>query len=288
MDGRDSFSRRTATPTTLAPWLTELVRTLPGLAGSYGRHSALDPRSRQRIILAVTEVNGCRYSAWIHGSWQRFLGDIDAVEASEAMLAYARACADAGEPLPTDILRDALPRDAVRSVRAIVAHTEVANLVGNSADSMLARLTRRRPFSPIAFALEAATVAAAVPLAVPLFATAGIMRLANRWAPPMPEVQMPASGEANLLAHLLAGAAPTYLANAAARLVVLGLPNPIAIGVRAGRTSATVRFGRRALVIENGITSDAVAVIEGEVEPLLELATGSIVRELGTIRLRGH
>ena len=60
------------------------------------------------------------------------------------------------------------------------------------------------------------------------------------------------------------------------------------LGVRAGRTSATVRFGRRALVIENGITSDAVAVIEGEVEPLLELATGSIVRELGTIRLRGH
>ena len=65
-------------------------------------------------------------------------------------------------------------------------------------------------------------------------------------------------------------------------------PETIAIGVRAGRTSATVRFGRRALVIENGITSDAVAVIEGEVEPLLELATGSIVRELGTIRLRGH
>ena len=34
MDGRDSFSRRTATPTTLAPWLTErrwleLKATLP-------------------------------------------------------------------------------------------------------------------------------------------------------------------------------------------------------------------------------------------------------------------
>jgi AhpD family alkylhydroperoxidase len=268
--------------------LTELVRTLPGLAGSYGRHSALDPRSRQRIILAVTEVNGCRYSAWIHGAWQAFLGEIDEVEATAAMLRYARACAEAGRPVPTDELGAILPGNAVRAVRATVAHTEVSNLVGNSFDSVVGQLTGKRRFSPLGFAFQAAAVGAAAPLAVPLFATAGLMRLANSWAPPMPVVEMPESSDPNLLAHLLATAAPTYMANAAARLVVLGLPSPIAIGVRSGRTSATVRVGRRALVVENGITSDAIAVIEGEVEPLLELATGSIVRELGAIRLRGQ
>jgi|GEM_PF-2753309 len=288
MPGRDSFPRRTATPAALAPWLVEVVRTLPGLVRSYAPRGPLDPRTREHVILAVTEVNGCRYSAWIHGSWQDFLGDVHHVDAHDALLAYARACAEAGRPLPADELRDVLPEAALSAVRATVAQIEVSNLVGNTVDGMLARLTRKRPMAPVAFAREAATVALALPIAAPLFTTAAVMRVAARWAPPLPVVEMPPTDEANLLAHLLAGAAPTYLANAVARLVLLGLPVPVAIGVRAGRTSATIRFGRRALAVENGISSDAVVVIEGEVEPLLELATGSIVRELGAIRLRGH
>ena len=50
------------------------------------------------VILAVTEVNGCRYCAWIHGSWQDFLGENSLVDADEALLTYARACAEAGYP----------------------------------------------------------------------------------------------------------------------------------------------------------------------------------------------
>jgi hypothetical protein len=102
----------------------------------------------------------------------------------------------------------------------------------------------------------------------------------------MPEVDTPAAGEANLLVHLLAASAPTYLANAVVRLAVLGLPRPIAFGIRAGRTAATVRVGRGRIGVENGITRDTIFVVEGEVEPLLQLATGSIVRELSTVRIR--
>jgi hypothetical protein len=72
------------------------------------------------------------------------------------------------------------------------------------------------------------------------------------------------------------------------RAAVVGAPFSLAIGVRAGRTGATVRFGRGRLAIENGVSPDAVVVIEGEVEPLLQLATGSLVRELSTIRIRGN
>src|SRR4051794_23347712 len=227
MDGRDPFPRRTATPRRMVPWLAEVVSTLPSLVRSYGPGAPIDPRTREQIILAVTEVNGCRYCAWIHGSWQDFLGDgLQRADATQVLMAYARACAEAGRPLPTDDLSDVLPPDAVRAVRATVAQIEVSNLVGNTVDGMLARLTRKRPLAPVAFAREAVTVAAALPIAVPLLATAGAMRAAARIAPPMPSVEMPAAGEANLLVHLLAAAAPTYMANAVVRLALLGLPRP--------------------------------------------------------------
>jgi alkylhydroperoxidase family enzyme len=286
MDERDPFPRRTATPAAMAPWLVELVRTLPDLVRTYVPGGPLDPRAREQIILAVTEVNGCRYCAWIHGSWQDFLGDVADADAEEALLAYARACAEAGEPLPVDDLLAVLPPEAVRSVRATVAQIEVANLVGNTVDGLLARLMRKRPLAPLAFAREAATIAIALPVAVPMLATAGAMRLADRLAPPLPEVDAPAPGEANLLTHLLVAAVPTYLANALVRLGTVGLPAPVAIGIRAGRTEATVRVGRGSVAVENGIADDAVMVVEGEVEPLLRLATGSLVRELGSIRIK--
>jgi AhpD family alkylhydroperoxidase len=270
----------------MVPWLAEVVLTLPGLVRSYGPGGPLDPRTREQIILAVTEVNGCRYCAWIHGSWQDFLGEGSHADAEQALLAYARSCAEAGRPLPADDLSAVLPPDAVRAVRATVAQIEVSNLVGNTVDGLLARLARKRPLAPFAFAREAVTVAAAVPVAIPLLATAGAMRFAARIAPPMPEVEMPSAGEANLLVHLLASAAPAYLSNAVVRLALLGLPRPVAIGLRAGRTAATVRIGRGKIAVENGISRDTVMVVEGEVEPLLQLATGSIVRELSSVRIR--
>ncbi|MEA3018519.1 MAG: hypothetical protein QOI47_43 [Actinomycetota bacterium] len=286
MDRRDPFPRRTATLGLMVPWIAEVAATLPALVRSYGPGGPLDPRIREQIILAVTEVNGCRYCAWIHGSWQEFLGEGAHADAEQALLTYARACAEAGRPLPADELAAVLPPEAVRAVRATVAQIEVSNLVGNTVDGLLARVARKRPLSPFDFAREAATVAAAIPIAVPLLATAGAMRVAARIAPPMPEVDMPPAGEANLLVHLLAAAAPSYLANAVIRLAVLGLPRTVAVGIRAGRTAATVRVGRGRLAVENGIGRDTIVVVEGEVEPLLQLATGSIVRELSSVRIR--
>ncbi|MEY2446975.1 MAG: hypothetical protein QOH79_451 [Acidimicrobiaceae bacterium] len=286
MDRRDPFPRRTATLGLMVPWIAEVAATLPALVRSYGPGGPLDPRIREQIILAVTEVNGCRYCAWIHGSWQEFLGEGAHADAEQALLTYARACAEAGRPLPADEFAAVLPPEAVRAVRATVAQIEVSNLVGNTVDGLLARVARKRPLSPFDFAREAATVAAAIPIAVPLLATAGAMRVAARIAPPMPEVDMPPAGEANLLVHLLAAAAPAYLANAVIRLAVLGLPRTVAVGIRAGRTAATVRVGRGRLAVENGIGRDTIVVVEGEVEPLLQLATGSIVRELSSVRIR--
>src|SRR5438477_11407757 len=157
-------------PGRLVPWIAELGKTLPGLVRSYLPGQSLDPRTRERVILAVTEVNGCRYCAWIHGSWQDYLGDRGAEEAEEALVVYARACADAGVPLDPAPLRDHLPPEAVQAVRATVAQIEVSNLVGNTVHGLLARVTRLRPLDPLAAARELSVVGVAVPVAVPLLA----------------------------------------------------------------------------------------------------------------------
>lgn len=288
MNDPDPFPRRTATLRRLAPWIPEILLNAPGLLSAYSRvGNSLDPRTRERIILAVTEVNGCRYCAWIHGSWQDFLGEgINRADAEQAVLTYARACAEAGKPLDPTPLTAQLGPAGVRELRATVAQIEVSNLVGNTVDGLLARLTRKRPLAPLAAAQEVAVVAAAVPLAVPMIATAAAMRAVDRMAPPLPEIGMPPAGEANLLVHLLAAAIPPYLSNAAVRLALLGLPFEMPIAIRAGRTAATLRIGRRAVGVENGVASDALVLLEGEVEPLLRLAAGSVVGELRKLRLR--
>jgi hypothetical protein len=119
-----------------------------------------------------------------------------------------------------------------------------------------------------------------------MLAVGGAMRALRRVAPEVPAVDMPAPGEANLLVHLLARAVPAYLANAGVRLALLNLPAPLVLGITAGRTSATVRVGRGAIVLENGIQPDAALVVEGDVEPLLQVATGHLVREIGSLRVK--
>jgi AhpD family alkylhydroperoxidase len=288
MDRRDPFPRRTATPGRLVPWLGELALRLPGLVAAYTRPSALDARSRERVILAVTEVNGCRYCAWIHGNWADFLGEgVSRRDAEDAVLAYARACAEAGRPLdPAPLREHGLSAASVQAVQATVAQIEVSNLVGNTVDGLLARLTRKRPLEPLTAVQELAVVGAAVPLAVPMLAAGAGLRALDRLAPPLPEIRMPSKGEANLLVHLLAAAIPTYLANAAVRLGVLGMPFEVALGLKAGRTTATVRVGRRGVGLENGLSDDVLFVVEGEVEPLLRIASGDVIGELRKLRLR--
>jgi len=129
-------------------------------------------------------------------------------------------------------------------------------------------------------------VAMAAPVAAPLLAAAGVMRLVNRVAPPVPQVEMPEAGEANLLVHLLAAAVPTYLSNSLVRLLILDLPVTVSVGIKAGRTAATLSIGRGKVAVANGITADAIVVVEGEVEPLLRLATGSVVRDITSVRIR--
>jgi AhpD family alkylhydroperoxidase len=282
----DWFWRPTATPDRLVPWLGELRDTAAGLLDAFRPgHPSLSPQSRERIALTVTEINGCRPAAWVHEVWAAFLGEYDDDDTLPVLLEFARESALSGRPVDESILARHLDGDAVRAVRATVAAAEVASLVGNTADGLWHRLTLRRPFDPAAALREAVVVAAALPLAAPMFLAASAMRLATLAAPPLPEVAEP-DDDANLVVHLLAEAVPALLSNALARAMVLRVANPLVVGVRADDASATVRISRDRIELANGLDDDAVVVIDGGLELLLEVAGRALGRELNALGAR--
>lgn len=282
----------------LGTWMAELLSVPRGLIDSYVPGSnGLNARTREQLILSITEVNDCRYSAWIHGAWLDFLGPRDLDEALVPLFDYARACAEAGVPLDTTGLDAVYPRPLVRSLRATVAHAELANLVGNTIDDLGGQLgvgiSSRAPspvtasiaassrWSPVEWIQNAATVTLAMPFVAPAFVTAVTMKAIARLAPSLPEIAVPPPSEANLVVHLLAEAAPTYLGHAVVRTSLVWSPLPLSIAFRMEGTAATIRVGRGHVAIENGVQPDAMLVVDGGIEPLLQTVAGSILRDLG-------
>ncbi|MCU1354026.1 MAG: hypothetical protein JWM05_3235 [Acidimicrobiales bacterium] len=268
----------------LLPWLAELGPLLPELVRSHLPSPQVDPRLRERLLVAVAEGNGCRSLAWVHGGWQRFLGEVDPGDADDAVLAWAQACAAAGEPLDPAPLADVLAPAGVREVRVTVARAALASRVGLSAEALVERVQGRRPLWPD-LGRDLLVVGVGGPAAVPVAAIGAALGLADRLAPPAPTVDL-VDEEPNLLAHLLAEAVPGWVAGVLARVMVLRLPAEVVVAVKAGQFTATVRIGRGRLAVANGVHPDAWLLVEGDGDPLLRMASGSLGRELRSVRIR--
>lgn len=87
-----------------------------------------------------------------------------------------------------------------------------------------------------------------------------------------PIIETPPRGESGLLVLLLEELVPKYLAN---RLLaaVLDTVAPI-VSVQGGRSTATLRFGGGEVRLENGVSDDAWVHVHGDVDALLDVATG--------------
>jgi len=240
-------------PVRMARWAVELVAVAPGLVEAQLPGTGVDARTRERLIVTVAEVHGASLLGWAHRAWQTFLGPSGDSESVEALVAYARSSAEAGEPLDPATLEAMFDPAVVRSVRATVARAALQSLLP--------------------------------PLALPEVPVAVLMHLAHRLAPPVPEPVLPTGDDAGLLVHLLAESLPVLLGHTVVRVALLWSPLVLTVGVRADpgagvASTATVRLGRGRVEIAPGLHPDALVVVDGGLDPLVRLATGAVLAEL--------
>jgi AhpD family alkylhydroperoxidase len=113
---------------------------------------------RERLMMVVTEVNGCRYCSYYHsrlalasGVSEAELRDLlggtvppDTPAEELAALLYARQWAeDNAKPdaRAEERLREVYGDDKARAIQLVLAIIRVGNLMGNTADYLLFRLT---------------------------------------------------------------------------------------------------------------------------------------------------
>ncbi|MFP4632770.1 MAG: carboxymuconolactone decarboxylase family protein [Halobacteriales archaeon] len=152
----EGFRKKHWTPAECVAGLAGLVGDTPDLMRAL-RADRVDAMMREKILLAVTGVNDCRYCARVHTSLADHAGvDEDTidrileqnVEASVSdyerpalLFARAYAAADGNPPMEeVEALRDAYDRETARDVQVFIRAIYVANLSGNTLDLWLHRL----------------------------------------------------------------------------------------------------------------------------------------------------
>lgn len=180
-----TFSKRTFDLPLLARSALDAARYAPTLLQALV-NPATSPALREKVMLAVTAVNDCRYCSWVHtglalengvdlDALQQVLdagsfGEIDQREA--AAILYGKHFADTLRA-PSAEAERALARhwseEERREILAYIHAIYFANLSGNSADAWLARLRGMEvkdghPVAEAVAALLAAPVLAAIRL----------------------------------------------------------------------------------------------------------------------------
>lgn len=156
----DKFQRRIYSG--IRPVLQD-ARTLlarRSLIPSAMRDKQLDPAFRERLMLVVTGVNGCRYCSYVHAraaleagiSPQQIeaLGDAEfsgsPIDELPALL-YAQHWAETGGHPAPDVrqrIRQRHGKELFESIEAVLLMIRVGNLLGNTFDHFLHRISRGR------------------------------------------------------------------------------------------------------------------------------------------------
>jgi hypothetical protein len=260
-----------------AAWGVEALATAPAGLRTLVPGAPVPAALREDVLVATAHAQGATGVAWVHGRWRAFAGTTPDGDVRLALAAHAERCARAGHPVPPDGLTDVLPPAAVRGVRAAVARGRIESEVEARTRRVVTALVDRRPSASLVVDLPLAAVGLAV--AAPAVGAGVVLGALARVAPPVPPVEGVDDPDVGLLGALAAEAVPVLLGNAAVRAVVLGSPAVLAVGLRSGGRAATVRVGRGRAEVVDGIAPDAWIVLQGDVEPLVRLATGIVLRE---------
>jgi AhpD family alkylhydroperoxidase len=156
----DSYRKRRFTARSFLRHLIEVTRTLPRLARAYVKPT-LSPALREKVMLATTAVNECRYCDWVHSRAAAAHGvDLDEFRAlladteiaprddREALaVLYAQHYAQErghADPELTRRLREAFGAQGSDELLAYIRGMCFANLAGNTLDAVLHRLRALR------------------------------------------------------------------------------------------------------------------------------------------------
>ncbi|GAB4576108.1 MAG: hypothetical protein Kow0077_30950 [Anaerolineae bacterium] len=198
---RDTFNKRTFT------WGTFLARIQDALAHradirEAARSGRVSKAFAEKIMLAVTRVNGCRWCNYGHTRVALAAGvtpeelqhlmaqELGAFPEDEAIaLAFAQHYAESHEnpdPEAWQRLVAFYGPDTARDILAYIRMITIGNLYGNTFDALLARLQGRpSPTSTLADELAVLLAPLAILVALPLaLAVWGIRRLLRALRPP--------------------------------------------------------------------------------------------------------
>jgi AhpD family alkylhydroperoxidase len=151
----------------LVPIARDLAAALRGsrLARADRRRGAVPPAFRERIMLTVTQVNGCRWCSFAHARLALSLGvrsgDVKALldgcvdgcpdEEVPALLYAQHWAGEGGRPAPDARARlvEAYGPERAAAIERAIRAINTANLIGNTFDALMMRLTRGRWTSAI-------------------------------------------------------------------------------------------------------------------------------------------
>ncbi len=260
-----------------AAWAVEAVAT--GVSGvrTLVPGAPVPASLREDVLVSVAQAREATVMAWVHGEWRAFAGSVPDGDVRLALDRHARACARAGYPVPATVLDDVLPPATVRGVRAVVVRGRLEAEVEARTRRVVGALRHRRPSRAVLVDVPLAAVGLAA--AAPAMGVGAVLGTLARLAPAAPVVEGADDPEVGLLGALAAEAVTVLLANAGVRTLVLAAPVEVAVGLRSGPSAATVRVGRGRVQVTDGIAPDALVVLQGDVEPLVRLAAGVVLRE---------
>jgi AhpD family alkylhydroperoxidase len=180
---RAAYTKRFYTPSAFLRDFASLLWHFPRMVRAV-RGVRVSRQFGEEIMLAVTQVNGCRYCSYVHSRMALHAGvkaaelerllsqEIGAFPEEEAVaLAYAQHYAEAaGKPDTEAAARlDAYyGRAMAGDIRAYIRTITFANLCGNTVDAFLSRL-RGRPAANSSFLGEFVLFLPMLPFVLPLF-----------------------------------------------------------------------------------------------------------------------
>ncbi len=170
---KEAFSKRIYTPRSLLADLRGILAHSQDILSAM-RNRRVDHAFAEKVMLAVTAVNGCRYCSYGHakaalasGVSQEEVdlllsGEVDHVGPEEApALFFAQHYAESnGHPDPEMVQRlvETYGPEKARDIQAYIRMITMGNLTGNTYDALLSRL-RGRPAQESSLGSELATLA---------------------------------------------------------------------------------------------------------------------------------